>query len=384
MRQNSIVYDVAVAGGGAAGLVAAISAARRGKSVILIEKNDRMGKKLLATGNGRCNLASSLPTKCRYNTDAVEATFSKVPLSRILGFFEGLGLVVREENSRIYPYSNMASAVLNALRFGVEEAGVRVLLSSEIKSVSHGKSFVLDAESGIIEARNLIFATGSAAGGGKDSVGLLYNLGHKSTDARPSLVPMLTDTAYIKGLRGVRAVAEATLTADKEIVKTVTDEILFKDNGVTGTAVFELSSAMARIRNAKDFSLILDFAPEYGINELAQIINGKMGAEGLFHKEIVSNIARYAADLGSKGDSKAFARAAKYFEIEIKGLSSFSLAQAASGGLEVSGFNFSTMESKLCKGLYAAGEALDVDGDCGGFNLMWAWASGILAGESIQ
>lgn len=384
MRQNSIVYDLAVAGGGAAGLVAAISAARRGKSVILIEKNDRVGKKLLATGNGRCNLASSLPTKCRYNTDAVEATFSKVPLSRILGFFEGLGLIVREENSRIYPYSNMASAVLNALRFGVEEAGVRVLLSSEIKSVSHGKSFVLDAESGIIEARNLIFATGSAAGGGKDSVGLLYNLGHKSTDARPSLVPMLTDTAYIKGLRGVRAVVEATLTADKEIVKTVTDEILFKDNGVTGTAIFELSSTMARIRDAKEFRLILDFAPEYGINELAQIINGKMGAEGLFHKEIVSNIARYAADRGSKGDDKAFARAAKYFEIEIKGLSSFSLAQAASGGLEVSGFNFSTMESKLCKGLYAAGEALDVDGDCGGFNLMWAWASGILAGESIK
>ena len=379
-----MVYDVAVAGGGAAGLSAAITAAKRNKKVVILEKNDRIGKKLLATGNGRCNLASALSTKNRFNTDAVEEVFARVPLSRVFQFFADLGLVIREESGRYYPYSNQASSVLNALRKGIADIGAEVRCSSKICNIYNNKNFVLDTESGLIEARNVVFATGSEAGGGQNSLHLLQGFGHKIVQSRPALVPLLTDTSYLKGLRGVRARVKATIYADGNAVKTVTDEILFKDNGVTGTAVFELSTALARQRYAKKVVLALDFAPEYSHSELAELFRGKMGLEGVFHKEIAANMIRYASKQGKQTNAKAYADAAKNLIIEVKGLSSFSLAQVASGGLEISGFDFTTMESKLCKGLFAAGEALDVDGDCGGFNLMWAWASGILAGESVQ
>lgn len=375
-----MIYDAAVVGGGAAGLAAAITAAERGLTVALIEKNDRVGKKLLVTGNGRCNLASTRPVTGKYNTHLTEATFTKVPLSRIIGFFAALGLALREEEGRLYPYSNQASSVLNALRSGIERQGVTLFTSSAVRSVKKEKNFVLDTKTGRMEAKNLIFAAGSPAGQGTDSVPLPEALGHTVIPFRPALVPVLTDTALLKGLRGVRTEAAVTLVADGRPADTVKEEIIFKDNGLSGTAIFSLSSLIARDRRSKDFSLRIDFAPDFTHEELTKIIAGSMGAEGLFHKELAANLVRYA---GSAAPA-SIARAAKYYKIDIKGLSSFDLAQVASGGLKNEEFDFSTMQSKLCPGLYAAGEALDVDGECGGYNLMWAWASGILAGESVR
>jgi predicted Rossmann fold flavoprotein len=375
-----MIYDAAIIGGGAAGLAAAVTAAERGLSVALIEKNDRIGKKILVTGNGKCNLASVLPISGKYNTPLTEATFSKVPLSRIKIFFERLGLALREEGSRLYPYSNQASSVVNALRGGVERSGVKVFTSLAVCSVKKGTTFVLDTQNRKLESRNLIFSAGSPAGQGVDSIFLIESLGHGSQSFRPALVPVLTETSFLRGLRGVRTEASVTLFADGKPVDTVTDEVIFKDNGLSGTAIFTLSSAIARDRESRSFSLIMDFAPDFEIEELARILAGKMGAEGLFHKELAASLSRYA---GSHSPA-AIACAAKRFSVGIKGLSSFDLAQVSSGGLINEGFDFSTMQSRLCPGLYAAGEALDVDGVCGGFNLMWAWASGILAGESVR
>lgn len=372
-----MIYDVVVVGGGASGIAAAITAARRGLKVAIIEKNERIGKKLLATGNGRCNFANNSPIKDRYNTDAVEITFNKVPLQRILSFFCELGIAIRIEDNRLYPYSNQASTVLNALRKGLQEANVTVFCAAELKSIDYHNIFVLGTENGSLECQRLIFATGSAASGGTDSLSLLHRFGHTVTQRRPALVPLLTDTAFIKGLRGVRAEVEATLVADGNAIKTVRDEILFKDNGITGTAVFSLSSYIARLKEAQSFKIMVDFAPDYSDSRLNAVIKGKMGLEGLFHKEIAANILRFASFSGSSLTS-----AIKRFIIDINQLSAYSLAQAVSGGLAISDFDLSTMQSRLHKGLFAIGEALDVDGDCGGFNLMWAWASGILAGES--
>ncbi|HOB64692.1 MAG TPA: aminoacetone oxidase family FAD-binding enzyme [Clostridia bacterium] len=376
-----MVYDVAIAGGGAAGLAAAITAAKRNLRVIVIEAAERVGKKLLATGNGRCNLASTLPIKNRYNTDEVEATFAKVPLSCILAFFADLGLAVREEDGRLYPYSNQASSVLNALRGGLAEYNADVLCSAPITKIKEGGKegrFILQTSEGGIYASNIIFAAGSPAGGGRDSLRLLEAFGHKAKPPVPALVPLLTDITCLRGLKGVRTEVKASLIADGKEVKSAKEEILFKDNGVSGTVIFELSSALARLRDYQRFNIRLDFAPEYTEGQLDAFVKGKMGAEGLFHKEIAQNIKRYAAD-----KRISFGRAAKNLVIDVKGPSSFSLAQVASGGLEIKDFDLSTMESRLRKGLFAAGEALDVDGDCGGFNLMWAWASGILAGNSV-
>jgi len=377
-----MIYDIAIVGGGAAGLAAAITVAARGLRAAVIEKNDRVGKKLLATGNGRCNLSNYSPVAGRYNTPLVETTFHKVPLSRIKGFFESLGLALREEEDRLYPYSNQASSVVNALRGGLERYGVTLFISSPVKAVKKNKNFTLDTESGMIEARNLLFSAGSPAGQGIDSLGLLEGLGHKSIPFKQALVPVLTDTALLKGLRGVRTEAAVTLVADGRPAASVRDEIIFKDNGLSGTAVFALSSAIARDRESINFVLDIDFAPDFGQEELTKIIAGRMGAEGLFHKELAASLMRYAGTAGLPSPA-AIANAAKHCVIEVKGLSSFDLAQVASGGLANKDFDFSTMQSNLCPGLYAAGEALDIDGDCGGFNLMWAWASGILVGESI-
>lgn len=374
-------YDVVVAGGGASGIAAAITAANRGLRVAIIEKNDRIGKKLLSTGNGKCNLASTLAMQDRYNTNAVEATFNRVPLLRILDFFANLGMAIRYDDGRIYPYSNQASTVLNTLRKGLNAANVTLLCNTQLLRIRYTNHFVLDTDNGTIECPKLIFATGSTAGGGTDSLHLLEDLGHSITACRPALVPLLTDTTYLKGLRGIRADVQATLLADGKAVQSVCDEVLFKDNGITGSAVFTLSSRIARLRDVSDFKIALDFAPDYSNAQLAAIIEGKMGLEGLFHKEIAANIVRYASNNCPKGIS-GLTCAIKRFIIDIKQASAYSLAQVVSGGLDNFAFDFCTMQSKLCKGLFAVGEALDVDGDCGGFNLMWAWAGGILAGES--
>lgn len=290
-------------------------------------------------------------------------------------------MAVRCDGGRIYPYSNQASTVLNTLRKGLDAANVALLCGTQLMQIKYTNHFVLVTDNGVIECQKLIFATGSAAGGGTDSLHLLCDLGHSVTECRAALVPLLTDTTYLKGLRGVRADAQATLLADGAAVQSVCDEVLFKDNGITGSAIFTLSSHIARLRGVSDFKIALDFAPDYSNKELTAVIEGQMGLEGLFHKEIAANIVRYASNNCSKGVS-GLTCAAKRFIIDVKQASAYSLAQVVSGGLDNSKFDFCTMQSKLCKGLYATGEALDVDGDCGGFNLMWAWASGILAGEN--
>ena len=230
-------YDLIVIGGGVSGMTAAICAAERGKKVLILEKGDRVGRKLLATGNGKCNLANTASTVGRYNTRFVDEILAEYPLGAQSEFFLGLGLLTRENAGRIYPYSEQASTVLNVMRAALDRYGVEVLTSVGAER-AEGHYTV----NGKYHAENLLIATGSDASFGYESLSLVYPYGHSSTRRIPSLVPLITDKTNLKGLKGIRARVKAVLCEGEREISSVSDEIIFKDNGVSGTAIFGLST----------------------------------------------------------------------------------------------------------------------------------------------
>lgn len=365
---------IIVIGGGVAGMTAAIIAAQKGGRVQIIDREERLGRKILLTGNGKCNLGNVESIEGKYNTDFVNKVFSKYGLTEILDFLKSLNIVTRISNGRVYPYSNAASTVQNALREAVRQYGVNVLLGKEVSSVNDkylvNNKFICE---------KVVLASGSPATLGQDSTNLYKQYGHKKKPMKPALVPLITDKANLKGLKGVRVGALASLYTDGHKIAESFEEVLFKDNGISGTAVFNLSVKLARYPDYDNAMVELDLMPEYTEESASELISSLDGIEGLFHKELCANIYRNA---GFK-DSVALAREIKHYKINDVSLGPFNLAQVASGGLETQYFDSLTLESKMSKGLYAAGEVLDVDGECGGYNLMWAFASGLAVGNAL-
>ncbi|MFA5449881.1 MAG: aminoacetone oxidase family FAD-binding enzyme [Clostridia bacterium] len=377
-----MTYDALIIGGGAAGITAAIVAARKGVSVAILEKEDRIGKKLLATGNGKCNLAGSLPLDLQYNTSLVGEVFNRYGLGEILKFLRSTGLMIKEVEGRFYPYSELSANVLNSIRAELEKLAVPVFCGVEVTNIIKTSDCFIARSGKDFKGKNIILATGSRAGFGTESLHLFAPFNHRITLLNPSLVPFITDTAHIKGLKGVRLKASVSLVVDGKVLRQVNDEIIFKDNGLSGSAIFALSSALARNKQGALTEVVIDFLPEFSLGELEKELNARRlaghGLKGVFHKEIINNLHKR---LPEGGGAKEAAKLLKDYRIKVKGLSSFSLAQVVSGGLDNRDFDFISMESCLQKGLFAAGEALDVDGECGGYNLMWAWASGMCAAE---
>lgn len=363
------MYDLLVIGGGVSGMVASVIASRRGRSVLVLERAEKVGKKLLATGNGKCNLGNTGEIEGKYNSDFVYSVLQKYPLEKQLAFYNSIGVLTKEIEGRIFPYSEQASSVLNALRLAMTTYGVKVITSAEVKEINEGYEVCG------YRAKNILLATGSKATFGAESGYLYEKFGHRNTPLKPSLVPMLTAQNNLKGLRGVRQKALVKLYVDDALKGECKEEVIFKDNGVSGTAIFNLSTILARSAGRYAY-LSLDLMPEYSLNEVKEIV-ASMGIEHLFHKEIVNNLLR-------KGDSpSALANSIKNYLLENARLGSFDLAQVTSGGLDLSQFDGNTLQSKLRKGLFATGEVLNVDGECGGFNLMWAVASGMAVGENV-
>ena len=365
------MYDLLIIGGGISAMVAAITAKRRGKSVIMLEKNDKIGKKLLATGNGKCNMANVSEIEGRYNTPFVYSILNKYPLEKQLDFYRSIGLLTKEVDGRIYPYSEQASSLLNALREELYRLGVEIVLGCEVKSIKEG--FVVEG----YKAKKILLATGSRATFGAESGYLYEKFGHLNSELLPALVPLLTSNENLKGLRGVRLKAKVKLFDNGRFIAECYDEVIFKDNGVSGTAIFNLSQILAR-KKGNNAKLTLDLMPDYTFDECIKIITQLGGIEWIFHKEIVNNIYRMAGKELNK-----IVEIIKSYPLEKVKLGSMDLAQVTSGGLNVKDFDENTLESKLKKGLYASGEVLDVDGECGGFNIMWAVASAMAVGENV-
>lgn len=380
-----------IVGGGASGMLAAIVAARKGDAVTILEKSDRVGKKLLSTGNGKCNLTNVNCSVADYNTPFVKNVMGKFTPRKVVEFFASLGLLTRaDEEGRVYPYSESATTVLNVLMNNLKTCGVTTVTDCEVKSLSkrNGK-WIAASDKGEFQGDRIIVATGSDATSGTDSRYLLQPLGHSSSPLCYAIAPLVCKD--VKGANGVRAKVFAQIVADGETLMGERGEMLFKDNALSGVLAFRLSSVLARKKGRfSDCKVIIDFVPDYDEKQLADIIlahnNPFNPLEGILHKALAQNVvSRTPMDrslLMSAQKAAALAKSCKRFEAKVTGVAGRQFAQVASGGIITDGFAPDTLQSLKHKGLYCIGEVLDVDGLCGGCNLQWAWASAMAAGGS--
>lgn len=393
---------IAVIGGGASGMTAAIAASDPQNEVIIYERNDRVGRKILATGNGRCNMTNINADINNYygkNPDFIKGAMSKFWVNETIDFFGRLGILSREEdNGKIYPYSGQASAVLDALRMGLDKAGVTVKTKYEVKSVLKNKNgFTLIFYNGeTAYADKVIIASGGRAAPDLGSTGAGYDIlrkfGHTITELKPSLVQIKTDADIVRKLKGIKIQANVTLGGYSEY-----GETLFTEYGLSGPPVFSLS---AKLSEQKEIAL--DMTPEYSSEELVSMLyaritdNPECTLEGFLvgilnkrvgqalMKEIGIEPLSRSADTLSHEEITRLADTIKSWRFKIRGTMSWNNAQVTKGGADTSEFDPETMESRLVKGVYAVGELLDIDGDCGGYNLQWAWSSGYIAGISAR
>ena len=388
-------YDVIIIGGGASGMFLASELA--GRRVALIEANDRVGKKLLATGNGKCNLTNLDMNIVHYNRPSfVETYLDRFDAHDTIASFERMGLITKVIDKRVYPYSECASTVLDILRGAVQKCGTEVFTGHIVNSVKYfadtytvGGVTKVDGQtkSFSFTADNVVLATGSNATFGRNSNNLFTALGHTAREFTPALVPIKTNKEPIKGLSGVRVKAGVRCGARYEV-----GEVLFKDFGVSGIAVFNMSSEIARGKLKIGSTLTIDFMPEYSVGEVENLLrkrgNVRVGEllTGTFHSKVVDRILWASGvnpdDLAQPKIS-AIARTIKTYTLKIEGLGDSSLSQVMSGGLNIREFDQNLMSMKS-KNAFAIGEALDVDGDCGGYNLQWAWTSAKVVAEYIR
>lgn len=399
-------YNLGIIGAGASGLAAVIQATRIHPNIkiALFEHLPRVGKKILATGNGRCNLTNMNALSHDYrNKDFADKALNKYPPEKVVEFFASLGMLTfSDSEGRVYPRSNAAASVLDALRFGADKPGIDIITETDISKIEkQDDCFILNGE---YKCDKLILAGGGKSSSSQGSDGsalkLAKALGHKLTPTVPALVPLNSEPDKVKSLKGLRASGVAlTLEGEYSEYKS-SGEILFTDTGVSGIAAMELASSAEReLRNAFDPVLHIDFLPEIdnlsGI--LEDIINAKEGQPlenlltGILPKQIGLEIMKRAeifegnaiifSDKFSDNMIEHLASEIHDFALRITGTRGFANAQVTSGGVNINEINPLTMQSKLVTGLYFSGEIIDVDGGCGGFNLQWAFASGLLAGE---
>ncbi|MBP3493884.1 MAG: aminoacetone oxidase family FAD-binding enzyme [Oscillospiraceae bacterium] len=398
---------VCIIGGGAAGMMAALTAADCGHEVILLERQSRVGRKLLATGNGRCNLTNHHAAPDHYHGESsgfCADALAAFDVDATLQWFREKGLVtVAEDSGRVYPYSNMAGSVLDVLRYALERPEITLHTGCTVQRIRHRSgSFTVEADLGSFSADKVILAAGGAAGskvgGVMDGYQLAKQLGHHRTALYPSLVQLKTDPTYPRALKGVKAEAGITVRRGNEVLTQGRGEILFTEYGVSGPAIFDISRAVSA--GGEDLTVELDFLPDWQQDAtLAWLTQQQANAAqreagtlltGTLHSRLGQMVCKAAgfttqrADTLSASDLHRIAQKLRSFTLPVTGVCGFDQAQVTAGGLRTDEFDPHTMQSRLVSGFYACGEVLDIDGDCGGYNLQWAWSSGHLAGLLME
>lgn len=390
-----------ILGGGAAGLMAAICAkeARPDVSVTLLEAGERVGKKLLATGNGRCNLTNEWATPADYAPADVQGVLSQLPPDKLMRKMEGMGLVLREEaQGRVYPASDAASSVLDALRLTAAHLQVQEVTgfcADDVRN-ANGAFQITAADGRRAQGARLVLATGGQAASKFTGYDAARALGHSVSPLHPALLPVKTDGGGIRGLNGVRCKCAATLLVNESAVYQEKGEVLFKEGVLSGIVIFQLTRHMARHKGRYEIELDLlphldDAQARQFIAQRARLLNWR-GTDtfllGMLHKNLAANLARAAGiGKGLVGDIPpqsldALAHIMKHWVHKVTGTQGFQNAQVTVGGVPMGQVDASSLQSRVCPGLYLAGEVLDVDGPCGGYNLQWAWASGAVAGAN--
>ena len=395
---------IGIIGGGASGMAAALAAAENTHNqVILLERQARVGRKLQATGNGRCNLTNLHASEAGYHGD--EASFADFAIGKFgpeatLAWFRSLGLyTVAEESGRVYPYSDQANSVVDVLRFALEKPNITVKLGFEVEKVKKtADGFRVEAKEETLECDKLIVACGGLAGtklgGTMSGYKLLRSLGHKCTKLRPTLVQLKSSWGGVAGLKGVRANCHAAIFHNGNLHSQSTGELQFTEYGLSGPVIFEISRDVCH--GGGEWVCRLDFLPEIGeetlktellrrrstnlpVSELLTgILHNRLGrvltqAVGISGYVPVAQLEEYEID--------EICRTVKGFDVALTEPMGMDSAQVTAGGIQTRDFDETTMESRIVPGLYACGEVLDIDGDCGGYNLQWAWSSGRLAGS---
>ena len=397
--------DIAVIGGGAAGIMAAIASAKYGAKVTIYERNERIGKKILATGNGRCNLTNIEATKEHYygkDVDFIDTVQAEFWTTETLDFFESIGLVYKiEDKGKVFPYSDTAASVLDVLRFELERRNVEIKCGFEVENIKKlSDGFLITSYKGEkAKAKKVIVTTGGKAAPALGSNGsgypILESFGHKTTPIFPSLVQIKLKEKDLKSLNGLKLSADVSVLVGGKAIKKESEELLFTDYGLSGPAIFSIS----RIVGENEGAVIeIDMMPEYSFNDLVEILKKHRAVmnsvdelfTGILHKRIGQVLIKGSLDIKMNDDIKKLldmdikkiAEKTKAYKVKTAGTMSWNNAQVTAGGVKTKDFNPATMESKLVKGLFAAGEILDIDADCGGYNLQWAWSSGYIAGKN--
>lgn len=402
---------IIILGGGASGMVAAINASDGNNEVIIIDKNNNLGKKILITGNGKCNYWNKDISIKHYNStdlDILEKIITDKNKLDIQNFFDRLGIVPRIKDNYYYPMSNQASSIQTALVLECQVCGVKIFNNEEVIDVSKREDvFEIITNKRKIQCDKVILAMGSKACPKTGSDGLGYkiatSLGHSLIKPLPALVQLRLNSPFLKEWHGIRSDVRVSLYEDNKLVKVESGEIQLTDYGVSGICVFQLSSLVSRgLYNSCKEEIEINFLNSLGINNEEEFIEyfdkrNKMVSnrnisqllDGILNYKLVNLILKNIWI--SRDDNwdnitmikkKELARYLTKFRLEITGTNGFDSAQVCSGGVRLSEINPRTMESIKTKGLYIIGELLDVDGECGGFNLGFAWITGYLAGTS--
>ena len=461
------MLDLIIIGGGAAGLAAACAAARPGRRVVLLEKQSRVGRKLLATGNGRCNLTrlGAKPSDYFGARGAAATALRHCPPEDVLTFFDELGLpAAPDEEGRVYPLSNQAASVLDALRLSAAERGCEIRTDCAVEEIRtegnsqarsarsdaqsrgqkasgrsaepypsfradsvHGKgaspsafassehergsadaasSFLVRTSDGqTLRARRVLICTGGLAapklGACGDGYKLMEMLGHSSTPKFPAIAALKTPPEPVRPLKGQRAECLLTLTSGSRTLRAERGEALFADGGVSGIAAMQLARAcQTALRAGEKCALHLNFAPDWEdvdarlserarrlpLRTMEDFLSGvvpKRIGQTLVKAAGIEPLSREARSLSPR-ELRALAAALTDWTLPVTGTQGFEQAQVTAGGVSMDGFDPETMQSRRVPGLYGAGELMDVDGDCGGFNLQWAWSSALIAARHIQ
>lgn len=396
---------VAIVGGGAAGITAAIFAARNNADVYLLEHNDKIGKKILVTGNGRCNLTNEKMTVDYFRSDCmtfVGQVLQQFSYRETKQFFEELGIVLKSRDGYCYPASGQAAAVRDVLCMELDYQKVNILTNIHVNKITKKKTFLIEAGKKRIEADELIIAAGSKAASkqGSDGSGyeLLRQFGHRMIAVVPALVQIRCSGTCLKQWAGIRADGAIHIQIKGEEIAVDQGELQLTDYGVSGIPVFQVSRYAAKaLEKHQSVEVMLDFLPNKELWETKKFLEKRYqmranktleeGLVGLLPGKLIPIILN-RAKLSIKATWKelsarqkdAMTAALKQFTLPVVGVNPFEQAQVCAGGADLKQFHPQTMESKLVKGLYAAGELLDVDGMCGGYNLQWAWSTGAIAG----
>ncbi|MCM8773728.1 MAG: NAD(P)/FAD-dependent oxidoreductase [Candidatus Omnitrophica bacterium] len=388
---------VLVVGGGACGIVSAISSARQGRKVILCERKPVFGKKILISGGGRCNILNEDLRESYYNREAqslVKSIFSQFGKKDILEFFKELGLVTYSQGNRIFPVTNQASSVVKVLENELKRLKVNVEVNFEVKKINFSKDrfIILSKDDRCLESNKVIIATGGKCYPALGSDGSGYNLaesfGHTILEPFPTGVPLVIKDKFCHLLSGQKIFAKVKLLINNEIIDETEGEILFTNYGISGTAILDVSGSVSYYINIKKIDnifLSIDMVPFWDKDSLIKEINRRLN-RGIPNEEVIVGILpnKFSNALRDYfGDIAIFVDILKNKRFRVKGTRGWNEAEFTGGGVNIDEVKESTLESKLKRGLYFAGEVLNVCGKRGGYNLAWAWASGFVAGLTL-